>query len=303
MDTKKHRPFVLHGLLLGVIYTLVFSSCLSEPDRSCPAEYQLRLSVGDKNYVNISEIPQLSPKDESLPFRAYVGNVMYCLENVATGQVFIDASSSPVEGNDGFYTLRTTDIPDGRYALSVLGSTDVTNVPEDGVFVLHANNQESFDTYFFHDTITLNQEKTTYYFSLSRVKGLLVVLLEDAPDSLARVEVNISSVQQNFDLVNGYSGESFVHKSFMRDGIQPDLFSTFVAPTVSGKKSVVRLSLFSKNETMPYAILPDIELVVMQNEIAFAKIGFTSSGVEIWIYVSRAWQKLHNMDININGLN
>ena len=52
-----------------VVGMVLASSCGDE----CPVEqpYSVRVSVKDKNYLNISQFPQLSPVDENLPFRTY----------------------------------------------------------------------------------------------------------------------------------------------------------------------------------------------------------------------------------------
>ena len=55
-----------------VVGMVLASSCGDE----CPVEqpYSVRVSVKDKNYLNISQFPQLSPVDENLPFRTLCGN-------------------------------------------------------------------------------------------------------------------------------------------------------------------------------------------------------------------------------------
>lgn len=56
-----------------VVGMVLASSCGDE----CPVEqpYSVRVSVKDKNYLNISQFPQLSQVDENLPFRTYTGTL------------------------------------------------------------------------------------------------------------------------------------------------------------------------------------------------------------------------------------
>ena len=66
-----------------VVGMVLASSCGDE----CPVEqpYSVRVSVKDKNYLNISQFPQLSQVDENLPFRTYAGTLYYALYDASTG--------------------------------------------------------------------------------------------------------------------------------------------------------------------------------------------------------------------------
>ena len=297
MHTTTRAHITRYSLLLTIIFPLTFSSCLREPDRDCPPEYHISLNVKDKNYFNISDVSQLLPMDESLPFSAYIGNISYQLRNLENGQVVIDTPASSVTSDQQQYSIDATDIPEGRYVLTALGNTDGTILLREASIQLHANNQEHPDTYLAHDTLTLSATTTDHTLNMNRTKGLLVVLIENAPDSLTRVDEQINNVEQFIQPTSVYSGETSINKSFIQTFLPSTSLLTWTAPTVEAKKSTLRLSLFAKNKLTPYSILPDIELSIKRNEISVIKMDFVPGGVELWIYLYGSWQKLHNMDI------
>lgn len=296
-----HTTFRVHttrySLLLTIIFSLTLASCLREPDRDCPPEYRISLNVKDKNYSNIAEVSQLLPVDESLSFNTYVGNISYQLQNLENGEVMADFSASPVTSDQQLYTIETTNIPEGQYILTALGNTDATTLLREASIQLHANNQEHPDTYLSHDTLTLSAAATDHTLDMKRTKGLLLVLIENAPDSLTRVDEQINHVEQYINRSTAYSGETSINKSFTQTFAPSAALQTWVAPTVDNKKSTFRLTLFAQNKATPYSILPDIELIIKRNEITVIRVNFVPDGVEIWIYLYGSWQKLHNMDI------
>ena len=90
MQVEKELYIVLYSLAFVAIHALFFSSCLSEPDRKCPPEYRISLNVKDKNYFNVSDVSQIQPKDESQPFRAYIGDLTYQLQHLENQETVIE---------------------------------------------------------------------------------------------------------------------------------------------------------------------------------------------------------------------
>ena len=299
MQAEKELYIVLYGLAFIAIHALFFSSCLSEPARKCPPVYRISLNVTDKNYFNISDISQIQPKDESQPFRAYIGDLTYQLQHLENQETVIELSPSLVESDEQSYTINVSDIPEGKYLLTALGNIDKIPLLRETIIPLHANNQEQFDTYFGHDTLTLSESTSEYTLAMNRTKGLLVILVENAPDSLSRVDEQISHVGQYIDRLATPSGDISVNKSFTQVSSPSATLSTFTAPTLAGKKSTLRLSLFAKDKVTPYSILPDLEFTTARNEISVVKLNFTPDGIEIWMYLYGSWQKLHNLDITL----
>ena len=299
MHVVRKRPIVLYSLVIGAIHTLFFSSCLSEPDRKCPPEYRISLNVKDKNYFNVSDVSQIQPKGESLSFRAYIGNLSYQLQNLETGETVMELSPSPVNSDEQQYTIEASEIPKGKYLLTALGNIDGTPLLREAIIPLHAGNQEQLDTYFVYDTLTLSEATPEHSFAMNRTKGLLVILVENAPDSLSRVDEQISHVGQYIDRLATPSGDISVNKSFTRVSSPSATLTTFTAPTLAGTTSTLRLSLFAKDKATPYSILPDLEFTTARNEISVIKLNFTPDGIEIWIYLYGRWQKLHNLDITL----
>lgn len=103
-----------------VVGMVLASSCGDE----CPVEqpYSVRVSVKDKNYLNISQFPQLSPVDENLPFRTYAGTLYYALYDASTGALIRESAVVSTEGEEKEYTLTFPGVPDGDYKLAVWGN-------------------------------------------------------------------------------------------------------------------------------------------------------------------------------------
>lgn len=74
------RVIQIFCMVVGIVLA---SSCGDE----CPVEqpYSVRVSVKDKNYLNISQFPQLGSVDENQPFRTYTGTIYYALYDASTG--------------------------------------------------------------------------------------------------------------------------------------------------------------------------------------------------------------------------
>lgn len=105
-----------------VVGMVLASSCGDE----CPVEqpYSVRVSVKDKNYLNISQFPQLSQVDENLPFRTYAGTLYYALYDASTGALIRESAVVSTEGEEKEYTLTFPGVPDGDYKLVSMGKSD-----------------------------------------------------------------------------------------------------------------------------------------------------------------------------------
>lgn len=119
-----------------VVGMVLASSCGDE----CPVEqpYSVRVSVKDKNYLNISQFPQLSQVDENLPFRTYAGTLYYALYDASTGALIRESAVVSTEGEEKEYTLTFPGVPDGDYKLAVWGNL-TTDYPAG---ILHQDGKE-----------------------------------------------------------------------------------------------------------------------------------------------------------------
>ena len=114
------RVIQIFCMVVGIVLA---SSCGDE----CPVEqpYSVRVSVKDKNYLNISQFPQLGSVDENQPFRTYTGTIYYALYDASTGALKRESEIDQINGEDKEYTISFAGIPDGDYKLAVWVQKDV----------------------------------------------------------------------------------------------------------------------------------------------------------------------------------
>lgn len=280
--------FVLASLLL-----LPFNSCIKEDLEECPVQFTVKVFVEDKQYINIEEVPQLGRKDETQPFRYFVGTLYYTLKNRATGVTTLASSYTPVMDNASSYTIVLNDIPEGAYELTVWGN--VTQEALSGT--LHRNNAELTDLYLGSLSVQLSASVQNADLMLKRAKGNLVLLCNNFPSNITQLEENISSVYQSVDPEFVYSGEDGITKSV---SIQP-VNQFFLAPTVSGKLSKVNLHFYDPNGTTKSGDLqlPEFNVTIARNKITLISVDYKeeSQSWEIWTFIDGEWTLIHKLGI------
>ena len=158
-----------------VVGMVLASSCGDE----CPVEqpYSVRVSVKDKNYLNISQFPQLSQVDENLPFRTYAGTLYYALYDASTGALIRESAVVSTEGEEKEYTLTFPGVPDGDYKLAVWGNL-TTDYPAG---ILHQDGKEHTDIYVTSGDLHFSPDYQTEELTLERTKGKVVTALFKFP--------------------------------------------------------------------------------------------------------------------------
>lgn len=300
----KRRPsnkYILYVTLF--MLSLIWISCLKEKGRGdCPVVYQVTIGIKDKNYDNAGDIPGWPLKDEQLPFKTYVSTLTYYLRNEATKVVEQNVPAYPVANDDRQQVLNLAEVPSGRYILSTFGNNRDGVEDYDGTlsYNLHPTGTEGVDTYLLSDTIDLIPNRPVGHLDLQRTKGVLYLSLENLPDSVDRIESQITGIYQHVDQNQGYRGETVVKKVFTGDFSPAADLLIALAPTVIGKSSVVRLALYTKDSALPFMFIPDFGVAIKRNQVTAFRLNFNpNGGIEVWIAVGGAWTKLHDMDITM----
>ncbi len=299
---KPDNRSVLYVFLLTLSFLCV--SCLKEKGSGdCPVVYEVTFGVKDKNYTNAGNIPGWPLKDEQLPFNAYVPTLMYYLRNEETRAIVQNVPAYTVANDDKQQVLDLVGIPPGRYILSAFGNDDRAALDRDGIlsYDLHPTGMEGADVYLLSDTIELTPDHLTAYAELQRTKGILYLLLENLPDSVDRIECRVSGIYRNVDQNGEYRDETVVQKTFT-GSLSPSVNGLLsLAPTMTGKISVVRLALYAKDADLPFMFIPDFNVTVKRNEVTAFRLNFKlDGGVEVWTAADGAWTKLHDMDITMS---
>lgn len=298
---KIDREYGSTTFVLLFSFVLLFcTSCLKE--ENCPQTYSVTLRVEDKNYSNIRDIPELVAINEQLPFKSYVSNLSYHLIDLKTQTSIQVVPQYSVTNNDTFQTLDFSGIKSGRYILSVFGNITQPIIRNDVLLTynLHQREEENQDTYLAVDTLTLLPGSTNLNLGMKRTKGLLYIIMENLPDSITRIDEQIFAISQDIDRNFTYSHETTVKKSTTGD-LQPTTpLSVLLSPTPPGKRSTIRLSLFSRGASTPFMYIPDFTTIIKRNEVTIFKINFKpEGGLEILTATEGNWIKIHDIDIMI----
>ena len=279
--------------VLASILLLPFNSCIKEDLEECPVQFTVKVFVEDKQYINIDDVPQLGKKDETLPFRDFVGTLYYTLKNRATGETTLASSYTPVLDNASFYTIVLNDIPEGNYDLTVWGN--VTQEALSGI--LHQNHTELTDLYLGSAEVVIDKPVGESQLNLKRAKGNLVLLCNNFPSNITLMEQNVSDISQMVDPQFVYSGSDVVSKSAP---IQP-VNQFFLAPTVSGKTSKVNLHFYNPNDSTDAGNLrlPEINMTIMRNKASLISVDYKkeTQSWEIWTSIDGKWTLIHQLGI------
>ena len=276
-----------------LVLLLPVSSCIKEDLEECPAQFTVKVFIEDKQYINISEIPQLSRKDETLPFRDFVGTIHYSLHNLLTGEVADSSSFTPVIDDAQFYTIAFNDIPDGRYELTIWGNVTQDTDPR----ILHANGSEQTDLYMATSTLDFTSGFQTTDVMMKRAKADLLLVCNNFPSDFTHVEEKVSSVYQSVDPHFVYAGNTGVVKTASLLPVN----QFFLAPTVTGTNSKVNLRFFNPNNTDKNSAIefPEFNVTLSRNKISVISVDYSpeTTSWEIWTFINGEWTLIHHLDI------
>lgn len=280
-----------HILCMVFLLTLT-TSCIREDLTDCPpTEYIVKVTVKEKNYLNITQFPLLTPKDETQPMNYYLTNLSYSLAEVITGNV-VRQSSAFTSGLDvSSYSLIFENLPEGEYLLTVWGNLS----PGVSVGSLHQDRKEQTDLYAGATHLSVSNKNGESTVELARTKGNVVLFCKNFPASITRVHQNVNGVYQTADAFLNYSGSTSVDKDALVQAI--NMF--FVAPTLPGNTSKLKLDFYTNNTSNPILSVPEIDLKVRRNEVSAVTIDYNmqSSEFDILIYIDGKWSLIHRLII------
>lgn len=286
------------GIVLLIVITSI--SCIKQSSKVCPPSYQAIVTVKDKNYSNIANIPNLTPKEEQLPFKQYVPNLSYRIFKTVSGDLVNTVSGLTIQHNNQTHELDLASLQAGSYIFNLQGNSTIPTGKNTtlSTYALHPSGQEGDDLYIFHDTIQFSPESQIAILPLIRTKGALWIQIENLPDTVVKAEETIQHIYAKIDENLTYSEETSVVKEFSTDLHPTTSLLTLLAPSYIGKTSVLRIALYLKNTTTPYMFIPDIPLTIKRNEITAFKFNFKlEGGIEFWITANGSWSKLHDLNL------
>lgn len=287
-------------IIIILLFALYYTSCIRESLPECPYQYNIQIFVKDKNYSNISAI-NMDTIDENLPFKQYVSNIYYTLQDINTGENIISPVLKTIVGNEKEVEFILDNIPDGEYLLTIWGNIETSgNSVEDPSF-LHENKEEDSDEYMASEVLTIKTGLAqTKSIGLERIKGKLIVTYNNLSDDIFQIKEIVTSVYANVDNRRLYSLKTDVEKAFLKSNMSLNQTSTFLAPTIDNENSTLSLFLYGSDISTPLLTITPINIKIARNEITPIVINYNPSlgQLEIWVYIDNAWSLVLELDIN-----
>lgn len=298
------RKFAKRSIQCLLIATFpLLSSCIRDDLKPCPP-LQVELSVKDKNYFNINNVPLETRKSESLAFRAYVPTLYYMLRDAATGDIVEEQGVFNVTDNAPTHSVTFCEcLPFGKYVLTVWGGlTDNSQLTDNSLAsILHASQVEAKDIYLTHDTLVYDDQHVHYSFDLQRTTGKLLVQIIDLPATVLYEDNSIGQIYERVNHKFEYSNPITVRKQDAWNTAPDVVLYTILAPSIGELQSPVHINLYDKAErTAPILTPKDVNVTLKRNELTTLKYVYDDEkrDFNIFLLIDDAWEIIYNLDID-----
>lgn len=294
-------------ILLSVV---LFTSCVRDEIPPCPP-LKVMIGIKDKNYSNVDEVQRMTGLeyrvDENLPFRDYIQKLFYVMYNAETGEEVLVHHLHDVQGDAPLamgYDI-PGNLPFGKYVILVWGNIlDEEPILRDKnykTYDLHMDGSEGYDTYMTCDTLLYDATHHDYTVWLERVKGKLIIQVENLPVSASHSHKNIDGLYDMVDYQFRYSDQNGMEKQTDWNE-KPEIVSkTVLAPSVREKGSTVRLEFFEGPDNVTPVLKPEaVNVTMRRNELTVQKYVYNPSNdsFSIYLLVDGAWSDYHDMEID-----
>lgn len=294
---KKTLYFILCPILL------LLSSCLRDHLPPCPP-LQVDISVKDKNYFNVNDVNPEDYRSEEMPFREYVPTLCYLLREAETGKIMEQQKVFPVEGDEKTVSLTFCDcLPFGKYILTVWGGLHDNSVldMESLQVELHAGNEQGADSYLVNDTLLYDASHYAYPVEMERIKGKLIIQVENLPVEINYSEKKIDGLYHYIDPGFRYSGTTSVLTQtslIQSEGVETN---TMLAPSLEEETAVIGVNLYNRlTRDIPVLTPAAINTTIKRNELTVLKYVYDNQTQDFTIYIrlNDSWNMIYDMGIN-----
>lgn len=275
----------------------LLASCVRESLPECPYQYNIQLVVKDKNYLNNSGT-EGNIVDENLPFNQYISNIYYTLENIKTGNTNIKSPINKILGEEKNTNIILDHMPDGQYLLTVWGNVNESVIE---TLALHTDNTESTDIYLGSAILNIiNGLAQDTILGMDRTKGKLSVKMNNLPESIVKIDQNISNIYKYVNAQRLYRDMANVKTTFRKSTQVLDKTSTYLAPTLNNEISKLTISFYTTDNSSPTLTLPSIDLEINRNDITEVTVNYNSTQdeIEIWVYIDSEWTLVKKLNIS-----
>lgn len=282
------------------------AGCVRDELEECPP-LEIRLEVADKNYRNILAAARLGfeeVRDEELPFREYVSNLTYRLTDAATGEVVAERSLSAVEGDDRVLTLPVdAGLPFGIYVLTAWGNLGEEKPDGDDYtqMALHPGSRPAGDVYLASDTLRYDELDYSHTLGMKRVKGKLIVSVEEMPTEFLCSSKVITGIRTGVDNRFRYDGATVLPSVTRWPRPGSIVTKQVMAPSTEVDASLAKLRFYVGDEVCDNWIAPEVvSLTMTRNQLTILRYIYDPCccSFKILILINDNWEILHEMEIS-----
>lgn len=297
--------FSKYCLLSGMVI-LNLSSCIRDEIEPCPP-LSVRVEVTDKNYFNVRAVDLEKPVDENLPLREYVSGLRYSLKCLSTGVIIEQNEVKKIEDDRNVYDIVFDDqLPHGKYEFTVFATGKdggTLSFDDSGQNLkLHPSKSEGADIFLTTDTLVYDAWNYDYTAGLERVKGKLLILLENIPSDCMSSALSVNGL---YDIVTPsflYKGISSVDKAFPLSGQDSNSFLSGTVLSPSSGNGASTLSLVLKDvagDVLPESGNLTVKVEMRRNELTLLRYTYGTGGNPVInLFVNDHWEEIHGMEID-----
>ena len=263
-----------------------------------PTQWKHIVSVADKNYSNAAQFGEpIEVRDESLAFSSYVSSLTLWRHNAARSDYHIYNAALDPAGE--VYNMSVESYPAGVNRVTVIGNETVfsqTFGQSSAAIPLHPEGREYNDIYIGAADVPM-PPTADVEIEMHRAKGMLVVFLEDIPESTDSLYIAVDNICETVDGAMNYSGSGSVTKGFKVTGADMTM-TIMLAPTVGAGDSKVSLTLVDASDER--RSLDVTNITINRNEVSGIRQRIDPThqdGHLVYVYVNGEWNRVIPLEI------
>ena len=287
---------------------LLLSGCIRDELAPCPP-LGIRLEVEDKNYINVKAANRLGLEEirsEQLPFSDYVSTLYYRLSDAETGRVVLEQPLTAVQGQEESLLLPVPEsLPFGRYVLTAWGnltkkgSEQLGDDPEQ--LKLHPDRLPGNDIYLASDTLLYNENDYSYTLGMKRVKGKLIVMVEEMPDAFGYSEKSVSAISGRVDHRFNYADSLSLSFATVWPKRHSMITKQLLAPSTGPSESLFKIRFYvGEGPEKDNWIAPEnVSITLEQNKLTVLRYIYDPCccRFKIYVLINDNWETLHIMEV------